>query len=75
MGPKTGSARSRERGGGEGGLRKVKVFVESMPGAVASHVCIMYVCVCVRWSNVRIYKRDGAQNIAAVQRGDGLWLC
>ena len=38
--PKTGREREREKeGGGEGGLCKGKVFVESMPGALASGVC------------------------------------
>ena len=46
-------------GGGEGSLRMVKVFIESMPGALASHVCK---CVCEVFQ--RIYKRDGAPNTA-----------
>ena len=45
--------------GGLEWLRKAKVVIESLPGALASHVCHS---VCRELQ--RIYKRDGAYGIA-----------
>ena len=54
-------AKNRQRAGrkrGGGGLCKGKVFVESMPGALASRVCK---CGCQAFQCVCVYKREGGE--------------